>query len=228
MTKTLLLLYVREATLRGHSVFGNETGKCQLVYYIAVGDTQHTAQTDEAIATRVQGGESELFGMLMERYESKLVRYGRKFLSNPDNIDDIVQDVFISAYQNIKSFDAARRFSPWIYRIAHNAYVNALKKNSRMPITLFDFDALVSHTPYEDPAEFVREQKDIRTMLDDCMDKIPAKYKEILLLRYFEDMDYKEIADILSIPVGTVSIRLKRGREALKKIWDESPHASSL
>jgi RNA polymerase sigma-70 factor (ECF subfamily) len=85
-----------------------------------------TALTDEQIAVRVQSGEQELFGALMERYEPKLSRYGRKFLASPDNIDDIVQDVFISAYQNIQSFDLTRRFSPWIYRIAHNAYVNAL------------------------------------------------------------------------------------------------------
>ena len=174
---------------------------------------------------RVQRGEQELFGTLMERYEQKLSRYGRKFLSNPDNIEDIVQDVFISAYQNIKGFDASRRFSPWIYRIAHNAYVNALKKNSHLPVALFDFDALISHTVYEDPTELEREQKDIKAMLDVCLEKIPTKYKEVLLLRYYEDMDYKEIAEVLELPTGTVGIRLKRAREALKKAWDASPQA---
>ncbi len=123
------------------------------MYYVAVDETSLTALTDEEIAVRVQGGEQELFGTLMERYEQKLSRYGKKFLANPDNIEDIVQDVFISAFQNIQSFDTARRFSPWIYRIAHNAYVNALKKNSHMPVTLFDFEALVSHSVYDDPVE---------------------------------------------------------------------------
>jgi RNA polymerase sigma-70 factor (ECF subfamily) len=197
------------------------------VYYEAVGTTD-TALTDEEVAVRVQAGEQELFGALMERYEPKLARYGRKFLANADNIDDIVQDVFISAYQNIQSFDPARRFSPWIYRIAHNAYVNALKKNSHQPIMLFDFDALVSHTVYEDPVELEREQKEVKGMIEECLEKLPAKYKEVLLLRYYEDMDYKEIAEVLEVPTGTVSVRIMRAREALKKAWDASPHARLL
>lgn len=193
------------------------------MYYRAVTEEPNTALSDEEIAKRVQGGDQELFGTLMERYEAKLSRYGQKFLASPDNIDDIVQDVFISAFQNINSFDISRRFSPWIYRIAHNAYVNALKKNSRMPISLFDFDALVSHTVYEDPAELERERKDIKQMIESSLSKVPAKYKEVLLLRYFEDMDYKEIAEILEIPIGTVSIRIMRARDALKKAWNSDP-----
>lgn len=188
-------------------------------------DDSHPALSDEEIAVQVQGGDKELFGVLMERYEQKLLRYGRKFLSSPDNIEDIVQDVFMSAYQNIKSFNSSRRFSPWIYRIAHNAYVNELKKNSHMPITLPDLDTLLSHTIYEDPAELEREQKDMKRMIEEGLEKIPLKYKEILLLRYYEDMDYKEMADVLGVPVGTVSVRLKRAREQLKKAWDTSHNA---
>jgi len=89
-----------------------------------------TEETDEAIALRVQGGDGEVFGELIERYQAKLSRYARKFLLDPDDAADIVQDIFIKSYQNIQSFDATRRFSPWIYRIAHNEFVNALKKTS--------------------------------------------------------------------------------------------------
>jgi RNA polymerase sigma-70 factor, ECF subfamily len=187
-------------------------------------DPERSQATDESIATRVQAGEGELFGILMERYEPKLTRYGRRFLSNTDNITDIVQDVFISAYQNINSFDVSRRFSPWIYRIAHNAYVNALKKRSRTPITLFDFDALMAHTVYEDPDEEERDRVAIKQMIEKCLEDITPKYKEILVLRYFEELDYKEISDILEVPMGTVSVRLKRAREQLKKAWDAAHH----
>ncbi len=87
-------------------------------------------ETDEMIASRVQAGDSEAFGELVERYQEKLLRYARKFLFDLDEARDPVQDVFIKAYQNIQSFDATRRFSPWIYRIAHNEFVNALKQRS--------------------------------------------------------------------------------------------------
>ena len=206
-------------------VFVLKQGFGQKCTYKAVDDS-HSALPDEEIVALVQGGNKELFGVLMDRYEQKLSRYGRKFLSSPDNIQDIVQDVFTNAYQNIKSFDTSQKFNSWIYRIAHNAYVNALRKNSHMPIALPDLDTLLSHAIYEDPSEIEREQKDIKVMIEKCLEKISPKYKEVLLLRYYEDMDYKEIANILKVPIGTVSIRLKRAREYLKKMWDTSNNGS--
>lgn len=190
------------------------------MYYIQV-DHAHAQPTDEELAARVQKGDKEVFGALMERYEEKLLRYGRKFLSTHDDIVDIVQDVFVSTYQNIQSFDTSQRFSPWIYRIAHNAFVNALKKNSYNPLLLVDFDTLVSHTAYEDPAPGEREQREMRRMIDKGLNKLSPKYREVLILHYLEDMQYKEIADILQIPSGTVGIRIKRAKEALKGVYKD-------
>ena len=174
-----------------------------------------TEITDEEIATRVQKGETDAFGMIVDRYEEKLLRYGRKFLSRTEDIEDIVQDVFLSAYRNIQSFDASLRFSPWIYRIAHNAFVNALRQWKRGPIFM-DFDTLLSHEVYEDSAADEREQKEIRTLLDTGLEYLSPKYREVLVLHYFEDMPYKDIADVLQIPIGTVSIRVRRAKEALR------------
>jgi RNA polymerase sigma-70 factor (ECF subfamily) len=186
----------------------------------------NTPPTDEEIAVRIQGGDHESIGFLIERYEKKLLRYGHKFLSAREDIEDIVQDVFVSAYQNIQSFDPSQTFSPWIYRIAHNALVNALRKSTRRPFLPFDFDALVAHVVYEDPAESERERRDMQAMIDVGLDTISPKYKEILILYYLEDLSYKEIADVLHVPQGTVGIRLSRARsqliEACKKL--ESPH----
>ncbi|TSC85626.1 MAG: RNA polymerase sigma-70 factor, ECF subfamily [Parcubacteria group bacterium Gr01-1014_8] len=178
----------------------------------------HVEQTesDEEIACRVQGGDIDAFGILVDRYEQKLARYGRRFVARDEDIQDIVQDVFVSAYQNIQGFDATLRFSPWIYRIAHNACVNALRKSGRTAFS-YDFDALVSHHVYEDPAESERDVKDMRLLLDRGLDKMQAKYREILILHYYEDMQYRDIADILQIPIGTVSIRMKRAKEALRE-----------
>lgn len=177
---------------------------------------ENDAISDESIVERVQRGESDAFGILVDRYEQKLLRYGRKFLAKDDDRTDIVQDVFISAYQNIQSFDASLRFSPWIYRIAHNAYVNALRKGGRIVDTI-DFDTLVAHDVYEDPSETERDIKDMRTLLDKGLETLAPKYREILTLHYFEDMAYKDIADVLQVPMGTVSIRMKRAKEALRE-----------
>lgn len=180
------------------------------------------AETDEAIAARVQAGDSEAYGELVIRYEPKLLRYGRKFLARDEDRQDIVQDIFISAYQNIQSFDTTQRFSPWVYRIAHNAFVNEIRKNERRPLLPFDFDTVIPHAHYDDPVENERQQKDMRAYLERGLTNIPSKYREVLVLHYFEDMAYKDIADILQVPQGTVGIRLKRAKEALRAEFKEA------
>lgn len=175
--------------------------------------------TDEALAARVQAGEVDIFGMLIERYQKKLSRYGTKFLSQPEDIQDIMQEVFIRAYQNIQSFDVSQRFSPWIYRIAHNEYVSALRKRSHNPFIVFDFDALLSHHAYDDPAEGERDQADMRVMIEKGLAEISAKYREVLILYYLEEFGYKEISEVLRIPIGTVGIRLARGKTELERVY---------
>ena len=189
--------------------------------YNAHMDIKSEVETDEALAIRVQGGDKAAFAVLMERYEGRLLRYGNKFLTEREDVVDIVQEVFISVYQNIKSFDEAQKFSPWIYRIAHNAFVNGLKKKSRNPFVMLDFDALLSHTVSEDPLQGEREQEEIQKMIDAGLDQLSAKYKEILILHYLEEMSYREIADILEVPIGTVGIRIKRAKEGLKKVYEK-------
>ncbi len=173
--------------------------------------------SDEALAILVQDGDERAFAALMERYSGKLLRYGRRFLSSHDGIEDVVQDVFVTVYENIRDFDASRRFSPWIYRIAHNAFVDVLRKRAKEPLALFDFDRVVPHVVYEDPGEAEKEREEIRVLLEGSLGKLSAAYREIIDLYYFENFSYREIADILHIPIGTVGIRLSRARAALKK-----------
>lgn len=184
--------------------------------------------SDEDLALLVQSGDVEKFGILMERYQAKLFRYGKKFLSSEDNIEDVVQDVFIKTYQNINSFNTSLRFSPWIYRIAHNTYINAIKKSSSGPAYIFDFDTLLSHTVTEDPIVREKEQKEIKEIVDQGLSEIEPKYREILVLYYIEDLSYKEIAEILHIPVGTVGVRIMRAKEILKEKYKNSKVAIEI
>lgn len=177
--------------------------------------------TDEEAAKQVQQGDAETFGILVGRYEQKLLRYGRKFLATQEDITDIVQEVFMSAYQNIQNFDTNQRFSPWIYRIAHNAFVNGLRKRSNNPLTLIDFDTFVAHPTYDDPVPKERDWEEMKRMIETGLDRLSPKYREVLILYYLEEMPYKEIADVLQVPLGTVGIRVKRAREALKTIYDD-------
>jgi RNA polymerase sigma-70 factor (ECF subfamily) len=180
-------------------------------------------KTDEEVAILVQGGDIDSFRILVERYDPKLTRYARRFFFHGDDGKDIVQEVFIKAYMNIKSFDAARRFSPWIYRIAHNEFVNNIKRRQkeRDTISIFDFDTLFPHLIAKETADDEFNKAEVKRMLERSLDTLSEKYKEPLVLYYFEDMDYREIADVLHIPISTVGVRLQRGRMMLKKIVKE-------
>jgi RNA polymerase sigma-70 factor (ECF subfamily) len=176
-------------------------------------------RSDENIVKEILTGDSERFGLLMQRYEEKLKRYGRRFLSSPEGIEDVVQEVFINTYQNLNSFNTSRRFSPWIYRIAHNAFVNALKKHQRDPLPFFDSDVLFPHPIAKERPDADMEQTDIKHMLDVALADLPAKYREPLVLFYLEGFDYASISNIMHLPVSTVGVRISRGRKLLKEIF---------
>jgi RNA polymerase sigma-70 factor (ECF subfamily) len=176
--------------------------------------------TDEQLVRLVQEGDREKYSILMKRYDDKLSRYGRKFLSEKENIEDIVQDVFVSTFQNMNNFDTSLKFSSWIYRIAHNAFVNGLKRQQRGAVLGLDLDTFVSHTVYEDPAVEAREHEMMKTMIDRGLEELTPKCREAIILHYLEELSYKEMSDILKIPTGTVAVRVLRGKDALRKIYN--------
>lgn len=181
-------------------------------------------RTDEDIAAHIQEGDTESFGLLVNRYEEKMKRYARKFLFDGEEAKDVVQEVFIKAYINIKSFQIHRKFSSWLYRIAHNELINAVKKKKRTPILFIDLDVLLPHLSSRPAGEEEMEKKEIKQLLEQSLEKIDVKYREPLVLYYFEEFDYKEIADILQIPVSTVGVRIRRGKAVLKKVINIEKH----
>lgn len=192
----------------------------QYNYHMVPTDTR----TDEEIASAVQHGDAEAFGELMRRYEPRLERYGKKFLASPDSLEDAIQETFIKAYKSMQSFNASLKFSSWIYRIAHNVFVNELRTKSRSKVFFMDLDTMFPHVSYEDPSEREREQKEMRLAIDTSMQEIAPHYREVLILYYLEEFSYKEIAEVLKIPVSTVGIKLSRARKALEKHLNPALH----
>jgi len=123
----------------------------------------------------------------------------------------------------MRSFDTTRRFSPWIYRIAHNEFVNALKKKSKEKgnLSLFYVDVLFPHPIAKETADDPTHRREIAELLEGSLGQLDAKYRDPLVLYYLEDMDYKEIAEVLRIPISTVGVRLQRGKVMLKKFVGE-------
>ena len=182
----------------------------------------HSDKTDEQIVLLVKAGDIESFRELVDRYEAKLKRYSRKFLFDRSDTDDLVQDVFIKAYTNIQSFDNSKIFSPWIYRIAHNEFVNALKKKLSSRIFSLDLDTFFPQPVARETADDFSEKEFTSKLLDKHLKEIDPKYREPMILYFFEDMDYREISQVLEIPVSTVGVRIKRGKDKLREILKDN------
>lgn len=183
------------------------------------------SKKDEEVAFLVQSGQLELFGILVEKYEEKIKRYAKKFLSNKEDINDVVQDIFIKTYENIQSFDSKRKFSPWLYRIAHNELVNTLKKKKEIiPFSLFDLDIFLPQEYKNNEIENKIERERIKGIINECVEELDFKYREPIVLYYFEELSYKEIADVMQIPVSTVGIRIKRAKKKLKPLCKKINH----
>ena len=178
-----------------------------------------TELSDETIAANVQAGNTEAFGELIDRYEAKLKRYARKFLSSADDIEDLVQDVFIKAYTNLQSFDVALKFSPWIYRIAHNVFVNELRRKGRQGISVFDADTIFPQLAANETADSESLEAEVKEEIDTFLARLAPKYREAIILHYFESLSYQEISDVLHIPVTTVGVRMTRARRQLRDLY---------
>ncbi len=177
-----------------------------------------STESDEQIAKRVQSGQKEQYSHLVERYQDRLLRYGRSLLFDHTDLEDIVQEVFIKAYQNIQSFDTERKFSPWIYRIAHNSFVNHGKRKSNSFVDYFDLEVFLPYYPDKTNIEKEVDRIELTKDVEVALSKIDDKYREPLALYFLDNLSYQEIADVLHIPINTVGIRILRGKEKLKSL----------
>lgn len=187
-------------------------------------EEQLTALSDEEAARLIQTGQFDLFSVLMERYEAKMTRYARRFLANSEDIKDVLQRIFLKIYENIQSFDTKRRFSPWIYRIAHNELVNVLKERRKATLPLFDFDIFLPGFFTDHNLEKDFDDKALHQAINASLDQLDPKYREPIILYYLEGLSYQEIADIIRIPVSTVGVRISRAKKILKNNWQKNAH----
>ena len=170
--------------------------------------------TDEELVVVVRETDTERYGELIRRYQTKLTHYLRKFIRDYDALEDVLQDVFIKAYRNLYNFNIARKFSPWIYRIAHNEALNALKKYRLESVSLdeTEWDWIDENMDTAAGIKHIQLKGTIETGLA----KLKIKYREPLILYFFEQKTYEEISDILHLPTSTVGTRIARGKKLLQ------------
>lgn len=172
--------------------------------------------SDEKLALFMQENAGAGFEEVMDRYQNKLNRYVGGLVRDENQAEDIVQETFIAVYKNINSFDVNKKFSSWIYRIAHNKAINEIRK-SRIFIGLDKAKEVVDENHDSQKIEKEIDKADARKLIEKSLNKLSIKYREVIILRFFEDRSYEEISDILRIPKNTVGVRIKRGLEELKR-----------
>lgn len=177
-------------------------------------------ESDEALIERVKKGDCEAFSPLIERYKMLVYRLVYRMLGNRDDTEDLVQEVFIKAYNSIKSFKSGSPFSPWLSKIAVNLTINFIKKEKRGHLESLDRVQNQISSNKDDPVEMTRS-KLLKEKIQEAMSRLPEIYRAVLVLRIEEELSYEEIGKILNIPKGTVMSRLARARECLKETFEE-------
>jgi RNA polymerase sigma-70 factor (ECF subfamily) len=173
---------------------------------------------DEEVVVLVQNGNNEAFAEVMKRYEQKMRRYANRFFREKEEVTDLVQDVFIKVYTNIQSFDKTQRFSPWIYRIAHNEFVNKIAWKSIRNYVPIDTEDFIPQFAAEENTMREAVKSDEKKLMEEYLSELDDKYKTPIIMFYYEDLSYDEISEILLIPPNTVGVRIKRGKDQLKKV----------
>jgi RNA polymerase sigma-70 factor (ECF subfamily) len=180
---------------------------------------------DNSLVGLVKAGHSEIYDEIVKRYEKKLFSYIYRLVGNKEEAEDILQNVFVKAYRNIRTFDIERKFSSWIYRIAHNEAINFLKKKNKKKFISWE-DIVTSKDKIETKSEerspidvWIRKESAIE--VKKAMERLPEKYRKVLMLRYFSEKSYEEIGKTLKSPVNTVGTLINRAKKKLMAIINE-------
>jgi len=179
-------------------------------------------EIDQQLVERAQHGDKHAFELLVVKYQRKLGRLLSRFIRNPSEVEDVVQEAFIKAYRALPSFRGESAFYTWLYRIGINAAKNYLVSEGRRPPTTTGFDSEEAEG-FED-ADQLRNintpenelmSKQVAETVNKAMDSLPEELKTAITLREIEGLSYDEIANMMNCPIGTVRSRIFRARETI-------------
>jgi RNA polymerase sigma factor (sigma-70 family) len=167
-------------------------------------------------------GDSELYSEIIDRYSSKVYSTAYSYTHSQEEAKDLVQEILIKTYNNLKSFKADSKFSTWLYRVAVNTCIDwSRKRKSKAVMTVMSFEDTdifeIITTDAEGPEELLLRQENVEVVRNAVGD-LPEIYKTVLILYYFEELQVQEICNILDVPRKTIETRLYRAKKILKSI----------
>ncbi len=172
--------------------------------------------SDEQLVGLIRAQDKELYSFLIDRYQGKIKAYLRRLTNNSTEVDDLLQQTFVNVFIALNSFQLDKKFSSWIYRIAHNLAINWLaKKKISIFLSAEEGWADSIRSDIDVAAEVANNELAIH--LDRAINKLPEKFKEPLILKYLEGRSYEEISDILRKPKNTIGTMISRAKTILKQ-----------
>jgi RNA polymerase sigma-70 factor, ECF subfamily len=173
----------------------------------------------DLVATAVSGVEGS-FEELVRRYQRPISAYVYRMVGNYESALDLTQEIFIKVYSSLNRYRAEFKFSTWIYKIAHNAAVDHLRRTATREQSLMvgpegdQFDLPIESGLLSPEQE--SEQRERRVEIETVVRALPANYRELIILRHSQDLSYEEIVEVTGLPLGTVKNRLFRAREMMR------------
>jgi RNA polymerase sigma-70 factor (ECF subfamily) len=168
---------------------------------------------DVDLIRRAQEGDRQALGLLVRRYQRRIFALGIRFFGNSDDAEDLVQDTFVRAWRGLDRFDLSRPFAPWLMRIASNRALTEIATRKRRAGVELD-ESLAWDGPGADED---LERRELQRKVGRAINELPDDQRMILLLRVSDGMSYRDIAETLEVPIGTVMSRLSRAREAMRQ-----------
>lgn len=178
---------------------------------------------EAAIIEQALAGSQRAYTALSNRHRQAVYHIVFKIVRNEETARDLVQETFMKAFSSLASYRSEYRFSTWLYKIAANCSIDFLRKKRidalslDRPLETKDGTVELEVADYSFHPERDLERKQQRVTIEEAIDTLPPKYREVIIYRHKDDKSYEEIADLLSVPVGTVKARIFRARELLKK-----------
>jgi RNA polymerase sigma-70 factor (ECF subfamily) len=188
-----------------------------------------TSDGESALVARLRANDPEAFEVLVRRYGARMLALARRFVGNDENARDVVQEAFLAAFRSIDGFAGAARLSTWLHRIVVNTALMKLRSRRRRPeepiddlLPRFDETGHWSEPPseWETPAETLAGRRETRAIVRRAIDRLPAAYRSVLLLRDIEERDMNETAELLGITPNAAKVRLHRARQALRTLLE--------
>jgi RNA polymerase sigma factor (sigma-70 family) len=180
-----------------------------------------TREQEAAIVRKVLGGDANAFETLVLEYEKNVYNIALRMTGNSEDAADMTQEAFIKAYNSLQSFRGDSKFSVWLYRIVSNVCLDFLRSKNRRPTVSLSVedddgeDAQLDVADESQSPELLLDRKLTRDSVRRGLDSLPPDYRQILLLREIQGLSYDEIAQALSLEVGTVKSRIFRARKRL-------------